>query len=152
MNASGHPGLSGRGSSLPPRARSVPFAVAAGAALTACLIVLGCSGPRRDTVRTYPPAQPPSDCACTLEHRMNLCLTVNGATALPDSSVFVREREDGSRDTLPPGARCFGEWRGLQRILREHEARLVDSTGWFEIGTVDCCHGEAKTVDFTVPP
>jgi hypothetical protein len=98
---------------------------------------------------TYPCHVPNlPDCACTLEHRANLCVTVNGAESLPDSLSFLREREDGVRDSLEYHPRCFGEWRGVQRVLMLRDAAVSDSTAWFEIQTVDCCHGEAKTVDF----
>jgi hypothetical protein len=96
------------------------------------------------------------DCACTLEHRINLCVTVNGALSFSDNVrglAFAREREHGKADTLSraevaAGARCFGEWAGVQRVLMLRDSAVVDSTGWFEVPTVDCCHGEAKTVDF----
>lgn len=96
------------------------------------------------------------DCACTLEHRINLCVTVNGAGGLSDDFrdlSFARVREGGAADTLSvadvaAGARCFGEWPGVQRVFMLRTAVGVDSTGWFEVPTVDCCHGEAKTIDF----
>jgi hypothetical protein len=96
------------------------------------------------------------DCACTLEHRMNLCVTLNGSDSLPPGSSFVRQHEDGWRDSIdqvsvslnPGGPQCFGEARGVQRILLRKNKVVLDSTGWFEIPTVDCCHGAAKTVDF----
>jgi len=100
----------------------------------------------------------PDDCACTLEHRINLCVTVNGASALSDNFrdlAFAREREQGRADTLSAaevaaGARCFGEWPGVQRVLMLRDTAVVDSTGWFEVPVVDCCHGEAKTLDFKI--
>lgn len=96
------------------------------------------------------------DCACTLEYRVNLCVTIDGARALPDDLKgvsFARVREGGAADTLSAaevagGARCFGEWRGVQRVLMLRASAVIDSSGWFEIQTVDCCHGEAMTVDF----
>jgi hypothetical protein len=107
-------------------------------------------GMRSDARAPIYPCHVPNlpNCACTLEHRTNLCVTVNGSESLPDSLSFLREREDGARDSLAYHPRCFGEWRGVQRVLMLREGALVDSTGWFEIQTVDCCHGEAKTVDF----
>jgi hypothetical protein len=96
------------------------------------------------------------DCACTLEHRMNLCVTINGLDSLPSGTSFVRQHEDGWRDSIdqvsaslnPEGPQCFGEGRGVQRIFLRKSGVVIDSTGWFEIPTVDCCHGAAKTVDF----
>jgi hypothetical protein len=94
----------------------------------------------------------PPDCACTLEYRMNLCATVNGSDVIPDSLSFLRERRSGAVDSLHTGARCFGEWRGEQRLLMTRATvgghAVIDSSSWFTIRTVDCCHGEAKTVDF----
>jgi hypothetical protein len=149
-----------QGASLPTFVRSGLFAV------TIMVMTLGMTGcaswcpPKSDTrgeVRIAPqPRHPPdvADCVCTLEHRVNLCVTVNGSGSLPDSLSFLREREDGSRDSLDRALeyhpRCFGEWRGVQRVLMLREGAIVDSTGWFEIQTVDCCHGEAKTVDFVI--
>ena len=101
---------------------------------------------------------PRGDCACTLEYRVNLCVTINGTDAFSHAYAglsFARVREGGAADTLSAGdvtggARCFGEWRGVQRVLMLRESVVVDSSAWFEIHTVDCCHGEAKTVDFGV--
>ncbi len=119
----------------------------------AVALLLGGCAPRRggDTVRVPhpPPRNNPPDCACTLEHRRNLCITVNGAESLPDTFAYVRQREDGTADLLELPLRCFGEWRGgLQRIILLRNGTAVDSTGWFETPTTDCCHAEAKTVDF----
>jgi hypothetical protein len=123
----------------------------AAACLLMALSLWGCASwcPPKDTVRTnIPPVRYPDapGCACTLEHRMNLCVTVNGATSIPDSLEFVREREDGGRDSL--SGSCFGESRGIQRVLMLRGMARIDSTGWFELQTVDCCHAEAKTLDF----
>jgi hypothetical protein len=89
-------------------------------------------------------------CACTTEYRINVCVTVNGTPSLPDSLAFLREREDGSRDSLDAfmPSNCFGELPGAQRILVLSDSSAVDSSAWFTQATVDCCHGEAKTVDF----
>jgi hypothetical protein len=127
----------------------------------------GTGGPDHDGLPSARPSNPPSraelprgvasdDCACTLEYRVNLCVTIDGARTLPDDLTgvsFARVREGGAADTLSAaevagGARCFGEWRGVQRVLMLRAAAVIDSSGWFEIQTVDCCHGEAKTVDF----
>jgi hypothetical protein len=87
-----------------------------------------------------------------MEHRVNVCVTVNGAAAVPDTLSFLREREEGSRDPIYdiPGAelQCFGELAGTQRILMLQNTAVIDSSVWFTLQTVDCCHGEAKTVDF----
>lgn len=120
------------------------------------LALAGCAAwcPPKKTVKAdNPPFNNPPDCACTLEYRMNLCVTLNGSKALPDSLWFQREREDGTRDALDgattdQGMRCFGEARGLQRILMYRSSAVVDSSGWFDIPTVDCCHGQARTVNF----
>jgi hypothetical protein len=98
----------------------------------------------------------PENCACTLEYRMNVCVTINGRVDSSDHFTglsFMRVREGGAVDTLSAvdvagGARCFGEWRGLQRVLMQRESTPIDSSGWFDVPTVDCCHGAAKTVDF----
>lgn len=105
------------------------------------------------------PAGMQDDCACTLEYRMNLCVTVNGTETFSDAMAglsFSRERAGGAAaDTLSAadvagGGRCFGEARGVQRVLMLREAVVLDSSAWFEVRTVDCCHGEARTVDFVV--
>jgi hypothetical protein len=143
----------------------------------AALVVSGCAfscPPRKEVSANLPGRHPPDviadsalarggfeafdpeNCACTLEYRINLCVTINGAAESVDDFAglsFVRMREGSAADTLSTsevagGARCFGEWRGLQRVLMLRESRAVDSSGWFEVQTVDCCHGEAKTVDF----
>lgn len=122
----------------------------------------GTGDPGPDGHSTEEPSNHPSratdveNCACTLEYRMNLCITVDGARELPGDLAdvsFARVREGGAADTLSAaevaeGARCFGEWRGLQRVLMLRAAAVIDSSGWFEVQTVDCCHGEARTVDF----
>ncbi len=98
------------------------------------------------------------ECACTLEHRVNLCVTINGTETFSDAYAgvaFARVREGGRGDTLSAadvagGGRCFGEWRGVQRVLMLRDTAVADSSEWFEIRTVDCCHGEARTVDFVV--
>lgn len=90
------------------------------------------------------------DCACTMEYRYNVCVTVNGSADLPDSVSFVRERQDGARDSLESflPSNCFGELPGTQRILMLRNSAPVDSSDWFTLATVDCCHGEAKTINF----
>jgi hypothetical protein len=88
-----------------------------------------------------------------LEYRYNICVTVNSSDSLPSGITFIRQREDGTADLLESHPRCFGEWRGgLQRLLALRDGAAVDSSGWFETPTVDCCHGAAKTVDFRIPP
>jgi hypothetical protein len=96
------------------------------------------------------PEDPPYDCVCTAEYRMNVCVTVNGSSGLPDSLRFLREYQDGTRDSLNSfmGNHCFGELPGTQRILMLRNSVTVDSTGWFALDTVDCCHGEDTTVNF----
>ena len=119
--------------------------------LVLLLVATGCA-PRNPPSRTLraaiPPPEIPLDCACTLEVRYNLCAQVNGADSLPAGYGLIREREGGGRDTLDARMRCFWEWRGVQRVLLLEAGVVVDSTGWFETQTVDCCHAEAKTVDF----
>jgi hypothetical protein len=122
--------------------------------VVAALLAAACggAGPRQAPEKPAAsriPAHNPVDCACTLEHRTNVCVTVNGSDSLPTSLTFVRQREGGATDLLEYHPRCFGEWRGdLQRVLMLRDGAVVDSSGWFETPTVDCCHGEAKTVDF----
>jgi hypothetical protein len=80
---------------------------------------------------------------------LNVCVTVNGSDSLPPSLTFVRQRGDGTNDLMEFHPHCFGEWRGgPQRVLVLKAGAAVDSSGWFETPTVDCCHGEARTVDF----
>ncbi len=88
------------------------------------------------------------DCACTLEYRTNICVTVDGSEVLSDTLDFLRERQDGSRDSLEYHPRCFGELVGTQRILMLRGGTVIDSSAWFTTRRVDCCHGEAKTIEF----
>lgn len=89
------------------------------------------------------------DCACTLEYRMNICVTVNGEESIPDSLGFLREKQDGARDSLDAHhTRCFGEMVGTQRVLMLRDGAVIDSSEWFTTRVVDCCHGEARTIDF----
>jgi hypothetical protein len=147
------------------------------ALLTVVVLLSGCASscpPRKEVSANLPGRHPPDviadsvlarggfeafdpeNCACTLEYRMNLCVTINGAAESVDDFAglsFVRMREGRAADTLSTsevagGARCFGEWRGLQRVLMLRDTAVIDSSGWFQVQTVDCCHGEAKTVDF----
>ena len=87
-------------------------------------------------------------CACTMEHRINVCVTVDGSDTLPDSTVLLRERRDGTRDSLESldPAPCFGELPGKQRILMLRNSAVVDSSEWFTLETVDCCHDVAANV------
>lgn len=116
------------------------------------LVVGGCA-PRSapgGMSRAVPPRPlDPDPCACTLEVRYNLCVRVNGTDSLPVGIGLVREREGGERDSLDAGMRCFPEWRGVQRVLLLADGAVADSTGWFEAQTVDCCHAEGRTVEFT---
>jgi hypothetical protein len=129
-------------------------------ALIFASILAGCASwcPKKSVHAKTPPRNGVNapDCACTLDYRMNLCVTVNGADSVPADLSFQRQHEDGWRDSIdhvsthinPSGPQCFGEARGVQRIFMRKRGAVVDSTGWFEIPTVDCCHGAAKTVDF----
>ena len=134
--------------------RSFPGARLQNLLAAGCLLaVIGCAprnpNPAAETLRSAPP-QPviPVDCACTLEVRYNLCARVNGADSLPPGLGLIREREGGGRDTLDAGRQCFWEWRGVQRVVLLEDGAPVESSGWFEAQTVDCCHAEAKTVEF----
>lgn len=135
------------------------FRILFSAVFCASVLLSGCASSREGDGSSGSPAPQhefaalPQDCACTLEFRSNLCVTVNGQKPEPDpgsdSLRFVRERQDGTWDVSSPvGSLCFGELRGVQRVLMLRDTIVVDSSGWFEIRTVDCCHGEAKTVDF----
>ncbi len=82
---------------------------------------------------------------------MNVCVTWDGSDSLPTGIGFIREREGGARDSLESAVttNCFGELPGTtQRILVLHGSSVVDSSEWFTPDTVDCCHGEAKTIAF----
>jgi hypothetical protein len=108
-------------------------------ALFAALLLTGC-----------PVQEKGEGCACTQEYRMNVCVTLNGSSSLPDSLLFLRERQDGARDSIlsVSPANCFGELPATQRILMLRNSAVVDSTGWFTLDTVACCHGEDTTVNF----
>ncbi len=139
---------------------SIPMIFAVFVAVIFALALSGCaSWCRKDSVHAKIPARNgmnAPDCACTQEFRRNLCLTVNGRDSIPAGLSFQRQHEDGWRDTVDAvsiavnasAPQCFGEARGVQRIFFRKNGVIVDSTGWFEIPTVDCCHAAAKTVDF----
>jgi|GEM_PF-4970660 len=113
-----------------------------------CAMILGVSG----CVEALKDEDP--GCACTAEYRYNICVTWDGSDRLPEALTFFRELQSGVRDTLPSGFNCFGELRMPQRILVQNHSDLldtsviVDSSAWFTPATVDCCHGEAKTIAF----
>jgi len=92
-------------------------------------------------------------CACTAEYRYNICVIYNGSDSLPDSLTFLRQRQNGDVDSLEWTFNCFGELTTAQRILVQLDSSagqpsiFVDSSDWFTPKTVDCCHGEAKTID-----
>jgi hypothetical protein len=86
-------------------------------------------------------------CACTTEYRVNVC--AQGKYEGMDSVTYRRERGNGALDTLQFGSRsCFGELPGRQRILVLKDGARIDSSAWFTLRTVDCCHGEDHTVTF----
>lgn len=81
---------------------------------------------------------------------MNVRVTANGSDTLPDSLLFLREREGGARDSLfdfGGAGTCFGELPGRQRILVLRDSVVADSSDWFGLPTADCCHGEAAAVN-----
>lgn len=88
-------------------------------------------------------------CACTLEYRVNVC--AQGKYEGMDSVTYLRERGNGSLDSSESGIgvrSCFGELPGKQRILVLKNGARIDSSAWFSLRTVDCCHGEEHTVTF----
>jgi hypothetical protein len=86
-------------------------------------------------------------CACTMEYRINVC--AQGKYDAMDSASYLRERAGGTIDTLFSGDRnCFGELPGRQRILVMKDGARIDSSAWFTVRTVDCCHGEEHIVTF----
>lgn len=92
------------------------------------------------------PQHDPS-CFCTLEMRVNVC--AQGKYEGMDSVTYRREHGNGVLDTIPFGFdHCFEELPGKQRILVYKGGAKIDSSAWFTLGKVDCCHGEAKTVVF----
>ncbi|MBW8890006.1 MAG: hypothetical protein JF616_19800 [Fibrobacteres bacterium] len=88
-----------------------------------------------------------SGCTCSLEDRVNVC--AKGKYDGMESVSYRRERGNGGLDSVSSGSpRCFDELSGRQRILVYENGALIDSSAWFTLRTVDCCHGEAKTVIF----
>ena len=87
------------------------------------------------------------ECTCDRVLYLNIC--AQGKYDKDDSVAYHRERGDGPVDTHAPGIReCFEELTGRQRILVLKNGVRIDSSAWFTVRTVDCCHGEAKVVVF----
>jgi len=104
-------------------------------ALPLCLALIGCD-----------PLHVPG-CTCSLELRVNVC--AQGKYDSMDSVTYRRERGNGSLDSLlSDNPHCFEELSGKQRILVYKNGARIDSSAWFTLRKVDCCHGEAKTVVF----
>jgi len=91
-------------------------------------------------------------CACTEEIRFNFCITLNGSDSLPAGVTLVRVRGD-IRDTVPvgPTIACLSDWPGTSKVQVFREGAMVKETGYIQVKTVDCCHGEDKKVDITLP-
>lgn len=86
-------------------------------------------------------------CTCDDVLYFNVC--VQGKYDTADSVAYLRERGNGKVDSLAPGSRdCFEELSGKQRILVFKKGVRIDSSAWFTLRTVDCCHGEGKIVVF----
>jgi hypothetical protein len=86
-------------------------------------------------------------CACSTELRINVC--AQGKYEGMDSVTYRRERGNGALDSLFLGDKsCFEELPGKQRILVLKNGARIDSSAWFTLRTVDCCHGEEHTVTF----
>ncbi len=90
-------------------------------------------------------------CACSQEIRINLC--INGNYSGLNSISIYREHQNG--ELSPPEyivndstQACFSEMTGKQRIISMENNNVVDSTGWFDLKTVDCCHAEAKSLNY----
>lgn len=84
---------------------------------------------------------------CTCDEVLHFNICVQGKYDKDDSVAYLRERGDGSADTLAPGVRdCFEERTGRQRILVLKNGVRIDSSAWFTVRAVDCCHGEAKMI------
>jgi hypothetical protein len=104
-------------------------------ALPLLLALIGCDPLRRP------------GCTCTMEDRVNVC--AQGKYDGMDSVSYRRERGNGVIDTLMFGnKKCFDELSGRQRILVMKNGVRIDSSAWFTLRTVDCCHGEEHTVTF----
>lgn len=86
-------------------------------------------------------------CACSRELRINVC--AQGKYDGMDSVTYRREHVNGAMDSVLFGGRnCFEELSGRQRILVLKDGARIDSSAWFTLRTVDCCHGEQHTVTF----
>jgi hypothetical protein len=93
---------------------------------------------------------------CTLENRINYCLTYNGSESLPEELTYIRERSAKvpptspvQRDTIPWvwEGRCFAEAQGPQRVLVMSGDSLVFQSEWITVGSQDGCHADPTTVD-----
>lgn len=87
-------------------------------------------------------------CSSAANVRFNFCLTVSGSTDLPDSLLYIREMQNGFRDTLQwPSSRCFSEKKGGQRVLVYDNDSVVFATEWVTLKSEDCGHVEGRTLD-----
>ena len=92
-------------------------------------------------------------CICTTDLRVNYCLTFNGKKEIPDSLRIVRVHGD-RYDTLQPRdafGSCLPEKPGDSKIRMYKGDSLIRETPMIHVRTVDCCHGEPKTVDIALP-
>jgi hypothetical protein len=110
-------------------------------AVTSCSLLAACSKQKQD-------------CICTTELRVNYCVTVNGSREIPDSLVVVRERA-GKLDTLKSGeeasGNCLYEFAGKSSVfVYKKDGGLLKEIKGVKTKTVDCCHGEPKTVDIAL--
>jgi hypothetical protein len=86
-------------------------------------------------------------CACSMDLRSNVC--AQGKYDGMNAISYLRERAGGAIDSLASGSpSCFDELPGRQRILVYKNGARIDSSSWFTLRTVECCHGEDKTVVF----
>jgi hypothetical protein len=92
-------------------------------------------------------------CRSTAQERFNPCLTVSGSEELPDSLLYVRERQGGLLDTLrrePFQAKCFPERRGTQRFFVYDGDSLLLTTEWITLKSEGCDEVEDRTVDLAL--
>lgn len=93
-----------------------------------------------------------SDKTCTDEERNNLY--VSSKYGGKDSTLTVRERQGGRRDTSLDlaqceGQPCFSEYDKNQRILILKDGKTIDSSAWFrQEEDEDGCHQKSKTITF----
>ena len=101
-------------------------------------------------------------CDCTTEMRYNYCITINGSTKIPEDLLIIRKHalrdsNETRQDTLQNHqsqdveSRCFFEITGTSSLEIYRDNELIAEKSDIHVNTVDCCHGEDITIDFTIP-